>query len=88
MENFDQSANEAENMARKFIIDQIKYHDLSVYKISKITDMSESTIHRWLKGESSISLNNFLKLVGSLQLRPYLIPAEMNKNKIVKMFFN
>lgn len=61
---------------------------MTQYRLSQVTDLSESTISRWLKGESNITLNSFLRILGALEIRPYLIPAEDDDTEMQRMYFN
>lgn len=87
-ENFNMAANEAENMTRQFILDRMDELGVTRYELQKLTEIHRSTIGRWLDGETSITFNNYLKILGALQIRPYLVPAEMDRNEIQRMFFN
>lgn len=87
-ENYNMASQEAEKMIRKFIQERMEEKEISQYKLAQLTDLAESTLSRWMKGESNISLINFLKVLGALEIRPYFVPSEMDKNTIVRHYFN
>lgn len=87
-ENYNMASHEAEKMIRKYIEDRMAEKGITRYRLQKMTDLNRTTIARWLDGETSITMGNFLKILGVLEIRPYLIPAEMDKNEMVRMFFN
>lgn len=82
------AANEGEKLIRQFIQERMKERGITQYRLSQLTDLAESTISRWLNGSSSISLNTYLKILGALEIRPYLIPAEDDDTEMQRMFFN
>lgn len=88
MENYNMAAHEAEKIYRKYIHERMKDINMTQYRLSQVTDLSESTISRWLKGESNITLNSFLRILGALEIRPYLIPAEDDDTEMQRMYFN
>ena len=87
-ENHNMAANEDEKMIRKFIEDRMEEKGITRYRLQQLTDLNRTTIARWLDGETSISFNNYLKILGALEIRPYLIPAEDDDNEMVRVFFN
>lgn len=88
MANFNMASAEAEKMIRKFIEDRMEEKGITRYRLQQLTDLNRTTIARWLNGETSISFNNYLKILGALEIRPYLIPAEDDDNEMQRMFFN
>lgn len=88
MTYFNMAANEGEKLTRQFILDRMDNLGVTRYRLQQLTGINRTTVARWLDGETSISFNNYLKILGALDIRPYLVPAEMDKNEIVRMFFN
>ena len=82
------AANEGEKLTRQFILDRMEEKGITRYQLQQLTEINRSTIGRWLDGETSISFNNYLKILGALEIRPYLIPAEDDDNEMQRMFFN
>ena len=37
-------------------------HDISAYRLSKMSGVAESTLSRWLNGKSDIKLSNYEKI--------------------------
>ena len=87
MSNYNASANEGEKLTREFIQRRMKEKDISMHRIQKLTGVNETTVGRWLRGETSISYNNFLKVCGALEIRPYFVPAEDDDNDMMRVFF-
>ena len=88
MSDYNTSANEGEKLTREFIQLRMKKKDISMHRIQKLTGVNETTVGRWLRGETSISFNNFLKICGALEIRPYLVEDEDDDNEMQRMFFN
>lgn len=88
MKNFNQATIEGENGTRRFIQSRMEKKGISMYRLAQLTDLNRTTIARWLDGEMGISLANFLKILGALEIRPYLVPAENDENEIIRQYFN
>lgn len=88
MSNFNMAANEGEKLTRQFILERMDELGITRYQLQQLTEINRSTIGRWLDGETSISFNNYLKILGALEIRPYLIPAEDDDTEMQRMFFN
>ena len=88
MANYNLSSEEGKKMIFNFIKDRMKEKKISQYQLAQMIEMNESTLIRNFKGDFEMSLTTYLKICGALQLRPYLIPAEMDKSEIQRMFFN
>lgn len=88
MANYNAAANEGEKITRQFICDRMDDLGITRYQLQQLTEINRSTIGRWLDGETSISFNNYLKILGALEIRPYLVPAEDDDTEMERMFFN
>ena len=88
MSNFNPAANEGEKLTRQFIQRRMEEKGLNMHQIQKVTGVNETTVGRWLRGDTSISYNNFLKVCGALEIRPYFVPAEDDDNEMMRVFFN
>ena len=82
-DNFNMSATESEKMIRKLVEDRMEEKGITRYRLQQLTGLNRTTIGRWLDGETSISFNNYLKILGALEIRPYLIPAEDDDNEMM-----
>ncbi|WP_121665227.1 helix-turn-helix domain-containing protein [Mesonia aquimarina] len=88
MANYDNSANVAMDILIKHIKNAMEERGVSFYRLSKLTGIPEGTLSQNFNRKTEISLINFLKICGALELRPYLIPAEIDDNDFKRMFFN
>lgn len=88
MSKFNMAANEGEKLVRQFIGEHMDELGITRYRLQQLTGINRSTIGRWLDGETSISVNNYLKILGALEIRPYLIPAEDDDIEMVRVFFS
>lgn len=75
-ENYNMAANEDEKMIRKVVENRMAEKGITRYRLAQLIEINRSTIGRWLDGETSITMGNFLKVLGALEIRPYFIPAE------------
>ncbi|MEF9476769.1 helix-turn-helix transcriptional regulator [Chryseobacterium sp. 1B4] len=88
MANFDNSAEVGKQMFFKFITDRRKEKRLTQLQLAKLIGIDESTLVRNLKNESEMTFATSLKICGALDLRPFWIPAELDKTEYQRIFFS
>lgn len=88
MANFDNSAEVGKQLIIKFIFERMKEKNISRGKLAELIGVERSTLNRNLDNETEISLITLLKICGALELRPFLIPAEIDNTDFQRMFFN
>lgn len=88
MANFDNSADMGKQIIFKFIKERMEEKKISQLKLSELIGVNESTLIRNLKNESEMSFSNLLKICGALELRPFFIPAEVDKTEYQRIFFS
>jgi transcriptional regulator with XRE-family HTH domain len=71
-----------------FIKDRMQEKKITQLKLSELIEINESTLIRNFKGETEMLLTTYLKICGALDLRPYLIPSEIDENQFKRLFFN
>ena len=71
-----------------FIKERMKDKKITQLRLSELIEINESTLIRNLKGETEMLLTTYLKICGALELRPYLIPSEIDENEFKRLFFN
>ena len=80
MGQYDNSANFGKQLIFKHIKLIMEEKGITMYKLSKLTGISESVLSMNFREETQMTLLNFLKICGALNIRPYLIPAELDPN--------
>lgn len=88
MEKFDNSANAGKGLIFKFIKERMKEKKVDHIELAKIIEVNDSTLRRNLNNENEMSLSTLLKICGALELRPFLIPSELDKTEYQRIFFN
>ena len=92
MNTMDLHYNISSDLGKQLIFDFIKERmqekKITQLKLSKLIEINESTLIRNFKGETEMLLTTYLKICGALELRPYLIPSEIDENELKKLFFN
>lgn len=88
MENYNMSAKEAENMARKMVKERMKEKGMTAYRLSQVVDLSETTLLRWLSGESRTHLESFFKICGALDINPQFVMKEDDDKNYTYIHFN
>ncbi len=88
MANFDNSAEVGKQIIIKFIAERMDEKKISRGKLAELIGIERSTLNRNLDNETEISLSTILKICGALELRPFFIPAELDKTEFQRMFFN
>lgn len=88
MANFYNSADFGKQLIFNFIKERMEENKITQYKLAQLTGIPENTLSQNFNKTSKMSLDNFLKILGALELRPFLIPAEIDKTEMQRMFFN
>jgi transcriptional regulator with XRE-family HTH domain len=88
MNNYNQSSDLGKQLIFDFIKERMQEKKITQLKLSKLIEINESTLIRNFKGETEMLLTTYLKICGALELRPYLIPSEIDENELKRLFFN
>ena len=88
MPNYNISSDLGKQLIFDFIKERMQEKKITQLKLSKLIEINESTLIRNFKGETEMLLTTYLKICGALELRPYLIPSEIDENELKKLFFN
>ena len=88
MGKYDNSANIGEQMILKFIHERIKEKGFTQTTLAEEVGVNQSTLSRNLNGTSKFTIDTFLKVLGALEIRPFFIPAEVDKTEMQRMFFS
>jgi len=88
MPNYNMSSKLGKQLIFDFIKDRMKEKKITQLKLSELIEINESTLIRNLKGETEMLLSSYLKICGALELRPYIIPSEIDENEFKRLFFN
>ena len=65
---------------------RIREKEISKYKLHQKTGLSQSSISRYFKGESDMSLSAFIKLSNALDLKLFLTPEEYGTSEFESTF--
>ena len=88
MPNYNINSDLGKQLIFDFIKERMQEKKITQLKLSKLIEINESTLIRNFKGETEMLLTTYLKICGSLELRPYLIPSEIDENELKRLFFN
>ena len=88
MPNYNINSDLGKQLIFDFIKERMQEKKITQLKLSKLIEINESTLIRNFKGETEMLLTTYLKICGALELRPYLIPSEIDENELKKLFFN
>jgi len=88
MPNYNISSDLGKQLIFDFIKERMQEKKITQLKLSELIKINESTLIRNFKGETEMLLTTYLKICGALELRPYLIPSEIDENELKKLFFN
>ena len=88
MANFDKSAEMASQLIRSFLKERMEEKKITQEELSNLTGVSVRTLQRNLSGETEMAFSSFLKICGALEIRPYLVPAEVDGEMPNRIFFN
>ena len=83
------SINRAKQFTHKFIFDRKKELNLSNYRLAQIAGINRQIIDSYTKEPLyNLTLENYFRICGALNLRPYLVPAELDNNEMHFEHFN
>jgi transcriptional regulator with XRE-family HTH domain len=88
MPNYNMSSKLGKQLIFDFIKERMKDKKITQLRLSELIEINESTLIRNLKGETEMLLTTYLKICGALELRPYIIPSEIDENEFKRLFFN
>ena len=88
MPNYNMSSKLGKQLIFDFIKERMKEKKITQLKLSELIEINESTLIRNLKGENEMLLTTYLKICEALELRPYIIPSEIDENEFKRLFFN
>jgi transcriptional regulator with XRE-family HTH domain len=88
MPNYNMSSKLGKELIFDFIKERMKDKKITQLRLSELIEINESTLIRNLKGETEMLLTTYLKICGALELRPYIIPLEIDENEFKRLFFN
>ena len=88
MPNYNMSSKLGKQLIFDFIKERMKDEKITQLRLSELIEINESTLIRNLKGETEMLLTTYLKICGALELRPYIIPSEIDENEFKRLFFN
>ncbi len=88
MAKFDNSAETGKQLFFNFITERRKEKGITQLELAKLIGIDESTLVRNLKNESEMTFATSLKICGALELRPFWIPAELDKTEYERIFFS
>jgi transcriptional regulator with XRE-family HTH domain len=88
MPNYNMSSKLGKQLIFDFIEERMKDKKITQLRLSELIEINESTLIRNLKGETEMLLTTYLKICGALELRPYIIPSEIDENEFKRLFFN
>jgi len=88
MENYKHAVQEGQKLIFKFLKSRMKEKKITQKALAIKLELSEGTLVRYFKLETPMPLAVYLEICGILELRPYLIPAEDDQNRMERVFFN
>ena len=85
---YENAANTSVSITLKYLKDRMDELGINQSQLSNIIGVSKSTVKRWFDKDRDMSLTNYYKMCGALELRPYLIPKEDDDNEMEFIHFN
>ena len=88
MNKYSESSKSGVNFIISFLKKRMKEKKITQKQISLELNLNENTVSRYFSQETEIPLRTYLEILGILEIRPYLIPAELDKNEMTRIFHN
>lgn len=65
----------------KIIVPRMQDLNITKYKLSHATGISESTLGKWLSGQTDLTVTKFMKILQVLEIQPFFEIADQNKSE-------
>lgn len=88
MENYKQASKVGQDMILTYFKQRMKEKKVTQKKLAEILGLSKKTLINYFKKETVMPLGVYLEICGVLELRPYLIPSEIDGNVLHRINFN
>lgn len=75
------AAKESQKITINYWQQCLEDSERSRYWLSKKSGVSQSLLSDYWSGKVDLSLINYYRICGALELRPYLIPKDLDRNK-------
>jgi len=82
------AAKESQKITIKYWQECLDEDGHTRYWLAKKSGVSQSMLSDYWSGKVDMSLINYYRICGALELRPYLIPKELDDNDITNVSFN
>ena len=88
MASYKHASKEAQKIILSFFKQRMKEKGITQNELSKTLEVSVTTLIRYFKMETPMPLDVYLQICGALELRPYLIPTELDNQDMHRISFN
>jgi hypothetical protein len=80
--NYLAAAKAAHTFTIKYWQERLDEMGKSRYWLAQQSGVSEGSLHEYWNNKSNMSFENYCRINGALALRPYLVPAEKDENRM------
>jgi len=88
MKNYKASSEIGQDNILTYFLKRMREKQIKKGDLAEILEINRVTLYNYFKKETPMPLSVYLEICGALDLRPYLIPSELDKNEINVMDFN
>jgi hypothetical protein len=86
--NYLAAAKESQKITINYWQSILEDDNKSIGWLAKKSGISRSVLYDYWAGKVDMSLINYYRICGALELRPYLVPKDNDDNTIINMGFN
>lgn len=88
MKNYKHASTEGQKIVLSFFKKRMKEKGITQKELSEILKVGVTTLIRYLKIETPMPFGIYLEICGALELRPYLVPKELDDTQMNYVDFN
>lgn len=88
MKKYKAASDQAQSITFSNFKQRMKHKKITQKEMCKILGCVESTLVRYFKKETPMPLDVYFQICGILELRPYLVPLEMDANEMNRIDSN
>jgi len=88
MKNYKAASKQGQEIILTYLKNRMKEKKVTQNELAKVLQVSVTTLIRYFKMETPMPLGVYLEICGALELRPYITPAELDDNEMMRINFN
>ena len=82
------AAKQGQKIIINYWLEVMDDKSITIYKLAQLSGVPQSTLRDYFNNGTDMSLINYLRINGALNLRAYLVPSEIDDTEMINIHFN